>query len=620
MQADGGLVARPVRNFVKSVFAVGADDDEDVKSVGAVQTVEELGHLLSLLTGVRLEPPASADGEPLRLLSSVVQALSAKKGLTVEQINEILLLYGGKRISRGFFDLFFLSDENGDPRADGRQEISVEDLKQGVARFRAFALLSFGNFRFAFNRLSEPPQLPSRDTREAVREHLGAWAESSATRSERLGSRPEPLLPISPDAGLIDRQETWHLGYLSVEQAHTEFARVHALASKTDIKSLEQAREALQELPVEVRVRVDSKLGREWPQVSAETIERWAEYLTDLRRAAPQLLDQMKRSTDAGVLNTVKYLTWDYLDIYVATSMRERWEFEDTFDSTQEIVGPLAAELGLRYFDPTQSFEASPVDKGLLESLMLKRARCTLYLSQESDTFGKDSELAATLAQGKPVVVFIPRYIDEGLSTLRDRIQRRPLRYFRKRLLEVQADGFLQSEIERVFQQFQRLGVGTCSSPPELLQKAMEISRQLSSGRPFFELLLTVEDEEGFAACGGRDELCGLLAAIEAVFLEKRAEMYLRFHPLALQVHLESGVANGVLVSRSAEEAVALIRAILLNQLPFRIGPVVDPQSRRRVGTALFEALTSNGSKFRVVTDHPLLTNSFWSFYLRNAG
>ena len=39
---------------------------------------------------------------------------------------------------------------------------------------------------------------------------------------------------------------------------------------------------------------------------------------------------------------------------------------------------------------------------------MLKRARCTLYLAQESDTLGEDSELASTLAQGKPVIAFVP--------------------------------------------------------------------------------------------------------------------------------------------------------------------------------------------------------------------
>jgi len=33
-------------------------------------------------------------------------------------------------------------------------------------------------------------------------------------------------------------------------------------------------------------------------------------------------------------------------------------------------------ELDLRYFDPTQAYTDNRVNKGLVEALMLKRARC----------------------------------------------------------------------------------------------------------------------------------------------------------------------------------------------------------------------------------------------------
>jgi len=39
---------------------------------------------------------------------------------------------------------------------------------------------------------------------------------------------------------------------------------------------------------------------------------------------------------------------------------------------------------------------------------MLQRATLTIYNAGSQDTMGKDSELAATLAQGKPVIVFVP--------------------------------------------------------------------------------------------------------------------------------------------------------------------------------------------------------------------
>ena len=43
---------------------------------------------------------------------------------------------------------------------------------------------------------------------------------------------------------------------------------------------------------------------------------------------------------------------------------------------------------------------------------MLKRAKCTIYLAGETETLGKDSELAATLAQGKTVIAYVPSLED----------------------------------------------------------------------------------------------------------------------------------------------------------------------------------------------------------------
>ena len=111
-----------------------------------------------------------------------------------------------------------------------------------------------------------------------------------------------------------------------------------------------------------------------------------------------------------GIFNTEVYLTWDYIDVYIATSMREQWEYFEVYEFINQVFSkPRIKNLNLRYFDPTQSYCSNNRDKGLLESLMLKRASCTIYLAQENDTMGKDSELAATLAQGKPVIAYVPR-------------------------------------------------------------------------------------------------------------------------------------------------------------------------------------------------------------------
>jgi hypothetical protein len=63
---------------------------------------------------------------------------------------------------------------------------------------------------------------------------------------------------------------------------------------------------------------------------------------------------------------------------------------------------------------------------------MLKRARCTVYSVQDTDTLGKDSELASTLAQGKPVIAYVPdikladrveQLLSEDPNTLLERLR-----------------------------------------------------------------------------------------------------------------------------------------------------------------------------------------------------
>lgn len=126
----------------------------------------------------------------------------------------------------------------------------------------------------------------------------------------------------------------------------------------------------------------------------------------------PEALKQKARLEDTrkrGAYNHNAYLVSDHLDIYVATSMRKRHEYVEIAEFTSKLFqSEKLQDLNLRWFDPTLAYCPDRIDKGLSEALMLKRARCTLYLAQESDTLGKDSELASTLAQGKPVIAYVP--------------------------------------------------------------------------------------------------------------------------------------------------------------------------------------------------------------------
>lgn len=144
---------------------------------------------------------------------------------------------------------------------------------------------------------------------------------------------------------------------------------------------------------------------------------------------ATNALKRRDEIVEIGRKNHEAYLVSDHLDVYVATSMREQHEYQFVSDLVAKVfAAPDLAGKGIRWFDPTQAYCEDRIDKGLAEGLMLKRAKCTLHLAQESDTLGKDSELATTLAQGKPVVAYVPLleeanqggYIDELLKRTRE--------------------------------------------------------------------------------------------------------------------------------------------------------------------------------------------------------
>ncbi len=97
------------------------------------------------------------------------------------------------------------------------------------------------------------------------------------------------------------------------------------------------------------------------------------------------------------------------MDVYVATSMRDERDYFEMKGFIDQVFGRRDIErLNLRYFDPTQAYCPNKYDKGLVECLMIRCAKATIYCAQRQDTMGKDSELAITLGLGKPVIVYVP--------------------------------------------------------------------------------------------------------------------------------------------------------------------------------------------------------------------
>jgi hypothetical protein len=275
---------------------------------------------------------------------------------------------------------------------------------------------------------------------------------------------------------------------------------------------------------------------------------------------------------ELGKKNHESYLVSDHMDVYIATSMRERYEFLVVGEFVEQLFQKEPVkDLKLRYFNPIQAYCEDRIDKGLVEGLMLKRARCTIYHVQESDTLGKDSELAATLAQGKPVIAYLPKVSD--FQTFSDDTKRQ----IQKRYPEQLTKGLLK-RLQRYY--------------PEGAWERQDIRDWL-------------EDESKVDP----DGVMKLLHEKVTAMYDNRARTLCEIHPLSLQVNLSSGVTNGVLVVRSIQDCAQLLRSILLRTMEFDI--------EDKDGSVLLKERISK-CVYRAVTKDDILTNAFWNFYLRS--
>jgi hypothetical protein len=168
--------------------------------------------------------------------------------------------------------------------------------------------------------------------------------------------------------------------------------------------------------------------------------------LENYKQQVEQTLVKVDGLKKIGIRNQEHYLrNIESIDVYVATSMRDDHEYTDMFNFvTDTFKHEDLLSLNLRYFDPTLCYCDSRIDKGIIECLLVRSTRVTIYCAQDGDTFGKDSELAATLAQGKPVIVYVPiaKETDHQTAHIKDPTERQTKFNLRKRNLESRAKTF----------------------------------------------------------------------------------------------------------------------------------------------------------------------------------
>ncbi len=376
-----------------------------------------------------------------------------KQPLTRSRLNQLLTLSHEAPMSDAFFRFYWLRTPQLHPydvkkipcfnqefcNQDLEAVISLDQLYWGLYRFYVDALLFFGNVRTAFQRL-----------RLWSDENLDAFFVSNSFKTNEMKERGDPVGPDFIEKG--DRYLISEMACKSLDAGN--FADSELAQTLIDL----YRRRSEEVITVAQLLEGDNSLGlaisdqddllhkidlvrqsalklyqqHRNNQVTAGQLLRGAvrrgaigeqqqrlylsadDFLDDPITDENDLLSKIERVHQAfenarniALKNTETYLSMvSDLDVYVATSMRERSDFLAMADFCDRVFSdtPLR-KFSLRYFDPTLSAATHHEDKGLIECLMVKRAKALVLHAGSRDSYGKDAEAAMALSLGKPVII-----------------------------------------------------------------------------------------------------------------------------------------------------------------------------------------------------------------------
>jgi hypothetical protein len=503
--------------------------------------------------------------------------------------NRLLLNLSIMPVSQVFFDTVFDGIDFADDRA----------IEERVESFRKLCMLEYGNFRYGYKQFRRDDKL--------IEDKWNLYFPSSEEADARKKTFQNR---IAPELMRIQPFELFALGDLDngqedINSAREELYQIFEEAAAKGVSDFRDLRTVAEKRGVKLTALI-ARAGLPGAEDLVDcqtTSERpYFQILTDLQ-ASCRRIDQhgMARIWRLGTQNANTYMAMQHLDVYVATSMRAPLHFTTnwTFVKTLFLAGELSSWKP-RYFDPTQTYLPSRIQMGLLECLMIKRTKLTVYHAQESDTFGKDCEAGVTLAQAKPVVVFVTRLFDghpkmEDLYASFDAAAKKIRRkeffdYLKERtLLTDENYEFLISDPEK----------SKADAIAIIVEdRVLPILQELGPDAVEMELI-----KQGYAP---PDREASEYALERIIALERRALTFRDVHPLALQASPMDGVARGVIVTRTIADTAKVVAGLLAHTLNYELE--IDDQ---RQNWLLLDSITS--SPVRVVTKDPMLTSAFWS-------
>lgn len=328
----------------------------------------------------------------------------------VTHFNQLLHLSHEAGVTDGFFKYYFYSEPTShsypvdkvlevSPSIDEKGVSSLKQMEWGLRRFYIDALLFWGDIRSAYRHL-----------RTKSYSELEEFFSSKRYDSEGMRTRGHvlPFVKIPVD----DR-------YLISEVA----CKAYSPQKAGDPILIEQMLLDAYKNNGGGRVKIASLFEDNTPIAKKDphgqimlqfTAEEFMEDIVEnedaIRQRVKPIAERFNKARQSAIKNTRLYLSIvNELDVYVATSMRKRADFRDMAKDCEYIFKQEGLKrFRVRYFDPTMSAAEGHEDKGLIECLMVKRAKAFLYFAGDSDTFGKDAEVAMAMSLGKPVIILCP--------------------------------------------------------------------------------------------------------------------------------------------------------------------------------------------------------------------
>lgn len=338
-----------------------------------------------------------------QIVRTRLEALGKGEAIGLGELNQLLTLSSEAGMSRGFLEYYFLTipEHPWDIRAVPKFDkgwfttppstiLNLDHLYWGLYRLYVDGLLYFGNVRSAYR------MLRNLSLDQLIQRFQVYRCDTTHMRDRGVA------LPLA-DIASGDR-------FLIAEQACKAFennARTAAELARTmwaeySKKDGEGASIKIRQFLEEANLRdhlfaLQEVVDKDLPKSEAELLE-----------VVEPIFERWRQARDQALLNTELYLSQvNELDVYVATSMREKKHFESMADNCDLIFKDKALQqLHVRYFDPTMSAAKSHEDKGIVECLMVRCSKVLVYYAGERDSYGKDAEAAMALSLGKPVIFY----------------------------------------------------------------------------------------------------------------------------------------------------------------------------------------------------------------------